>query len=90
MAMRAWLAEGERGRWRAIHDRSLEIGNSYEFKRYPDYWFDPENGIKPIDTFVWRIVFESSTKRIAMEDGRGPVRRLVTPRIRRWRRAAGS
>ena len=50
----AWLKENEAGggpytiaRW--------EIGNAYEFKRYPDYWFDPENGIKPIDTFVWRI-----------------------------------
>ena len=64
----AWLKENEAGggpytiaRW--------EIGNAYEFKRYPDYWFDPENGIKPIDTFVWRIFIESSTKRIAMETG---------------------
>ena len=64
----AWLKENEAGggpytiaRW--------ELGNSYEFTRYPDYWFDPENGIKPIDTFVWRIIHESSTKRIAMETG---------------------
>jgi peptide/nickel transport system substrate-binding protein len=64
----AWLKENEAGggpytiaRW--------ELGNAYEFKRFPDYWFDPENGIKPIDTFVWRIFIESSTKRIAMETG---------------------
>ena len=46
-----------------------ELGSSYEFTRFPDYWFDPENGITPIDTFVWRIIHESSTKRIAMETG---------------------
>ena len=64
----AWLKENEAGggpytiaRW--------EIGSSYEFVRYPDYWFDPENGIKPLDGMIWRIIRESSTKRIAMESG---------------------
>lgn len=64
----AWLKENEAGggpftikRW--------EIGNIYEFERYPDYWFNPENGIKPLDGFVWKIIRESSTKRIAMETG---------------------
>jgi peptide/nickel transport system substrate-binding protein len=64
----AWLKENEAGggpftikRW--------EIGSTYEFARYPDYWFNPENGIKPLDGFIWRIIRESSTKRIAMETG---------------------
>jgi peptide/nickel transport system substrate-binding protein len=63
-----WLKENEAGggpftikRW--------EIGNIYEFERYPDYWFNPENGIKPLDGFVWKVIRESSTKRIAMETG---------------------
>ena len=64
----AWLRENEAGggpftiaRW--------EIGNVYEFTRHLDYWFDPENGITPFDSMVWRIIRESSTKRIAMETG---------------------
>ena len=64
----AWLRENEAGggpftiaRW--------EIGNVYEFTRYPDYWFTPETDITPLDGFVWRIIRESSTKRIAMESG---------------------
>ncbi len=64
----AWLRENEAGggpytiaRW--------EIGNVYEFSRYPDYWFDPENGVTPLDSMVWRIIRESATKRIAMETG---------------------
>ncbi|MGH2614916.1 MAG: ABC transporter substrate-binding protein, partial [Thermomicrobiales bacterium] len=74
----AWLKENEAGggpytiaRW--------EIGSSYEFTRYPDYWFDPENGITPIDTFVWRIIRESSTKRIAMESGEVQYGDWLTP-----------
>lgn len=64
----AWLKENEAGggpytiaRW--------EIGSSYEFVRYPDYWFNPENDIEPLDGMIWRIIRESSTKRIAMESG---------------------
>jgi peptide/nickel transport system substrate-binding protein len=64
----AWLKENEAGggpftiaRW--------EIGSTYEFTRYPDYWFNPEIGVKPLDGVVWRIIRESSTKRIAMETG---------------------
>ena len=37
--------------------------------RYPDYWFNPDNGITPLDGMIWRIIRESSTKRIAMETG---------------------
>ncbi|MBA2595146.1 MAG: ABC transporter substrate-binding protein [Chloroflexia bacterium] len=63
----AWLRENEAGggpftiaRW--------EIGNVYEFTPFPDYWFS-EDGAAPLDGFVWRIIRESSTKRIAMETG---------------------
>lgn len=64
----AWLKEHEAGSGPFTIKR-WEIGNVYEFERFPDYWFDPENGIKPLDGFVWRIIRESSTKRIAMETG---------------------
>ncbi|MFN8593203.1 MAG: ABC transporter substrate-binding protein [Thermomicrobiales bacterium] len=64
----AWLKENEAGggpftikRW--------EIGNIYEFERYPDYWFTAQESVKPLDGFVWKIIRESSTKRIAMETG---------------------
>ena len=49
----------EIGRW--------EPGNLYEFLRREDYWYTTEGVTAPIDTFIWRIVRESSTKRIAME-----------------------
>jgi peptide/nickel transport system substrate-binding protein len=64
----AWLKENEAGGGPFTINR-WEIGNIYEFARYPDYWFNPENGIKPLDGFVWKIIRESSTKRIAMETG---------------------
>ena len=64
----AWLKENEAGggpftikRW--------EVGSTYEFERFPDYWYQSDNGFKPLDNFVWRIIRESSTKRIAMESG---------------------
>ena len=64
----AWLKENEAGggpftikRW--------EVGSAYEFERFPDYWFESDSGFKPLDSFVWRIIRESSTKRIAMESG---------------------
>ena len=63
------LAEGERGRWRAIHDRSLGNRELLRVQALPGLLVRPENGIKPIETFVWRIYIESSTKRIAMETG---------------------
>jgi peptide/nickel transport system substrate-binding protein len=49
------------GRW--------EPGNLYEFIRRADYWYTTEGVTAPIDTFIWRIIRESSTKRIAMEAG---------------------
>jgi peptide/nickel transport system substrate-binding protein len=49
------------GRW--------EPGNLYEFLRREDYWYTTEGVTTPIDTFIWRIIRESSTKRIAIEAG---------------------
>lgn len=54
----------------------LEPGNVYEFTRRADYWYTTEGVTTPIDTFIWRIIRESSTRRIAMEAGEihyGPV-----------------
>jgi peptide/nickel transport system substrate-binding protein len=64
----AWLKQNEAGGG-PFTIKSWQLGDIYEFARYPDYWFDPENGIKPLDGFVWKIIRESSTKRIAMETG---------------------
>ena len=64
----AWLRQNEAGsgpftiaRW--------EPGSLYEFARFPEYWFRAEGVAQPLDGFVWRIIRESSTKRIAMESG---------------------
>ena len=64
----AWLKENEAGggpytikRW--------EIGSVYEFERFPTTGSHPAARITPLDGFVWRIIRESSTKRIAMETG---------------------
>ena len=46
-----------------------EPGSLYQFDRNPDYWFETPNNSNPVDTFVWRIIRESSTKRIALEAG---------------------
>lgn len=63
-----WLQQNEAGsgpftiaRW--------EPGSLYEFQRFPDHWFRAEGVPQPLDGFVWRIIRESSTKRIAMESG---------------------
>jgi peptide/nickel transport system substrate-binding protein len=64
----AWLKENEAGSGPFTIKR-WEIGSVYEFERYPEYWFQPDNVAKPLDGFIWRIIRESSTKRIAMETG---------------------
>ena len=46
-----------------------EPGSLYQFDRYADYWFEVPGNSAPVDTFVWRIIRESSTKRLAMEAG---------------------
>jgi peptide/nickel transport system substrate-binding protein len=62
-----WLKENEAGsgpftiaRW--------EPGSVYEFTRFPDYWFEVDGVTQPLDGLVWRIIRESSTKRIALEE----------------------
>jgi peptide/nickel transport system substrate-binding protein len=64
----AWLKENEAGGGPFTINR-WEIGSTYEFKRYPDYWFTSQEEVKPLDGFIWKIIRESSTKRIAMESG---------------------
>jgi len=44
-------------------------GTTYQFDRRADYWFTTPGITKPIDTFVWRIIRESSSKRLSMEAG---------------------
>ncbi len=64
----AWLKENEAGGG-PITIKRWEVGSTYEFERFPDYWYQSDSGFKPLDNFVWRIIRESSTKRIAMESG---------------------
>ena len=64
----AWLQSHEAGGG-PFTIASWEIGSVYEFARFPDYWWTGEADTKPLDGFIWRIIRESSTKRIAMETG---------------------
>jgi peptide/nickel transport system substrate-binding protein len=73
-----WLKDHEAGggpftiaRW--------EPGSVYEMQRYPQYWFKPDNGIKPLDKVIWQIVRESATKRIALETGQAQYAFNLTP-----------
>lgn len=47
----------------------VEPNSLYQFDRNPTYWYANPNVTTPIQTFVWRIIREPSTKRIAMEAG---------------------
>ena len=47
----------------------VEPNSLYQFDRNPTYWYTHPTVTTPIQTFVWRIIRESSTKRIAMEAG---------------------
>lgn len=55
-----------------------EIGSSYQFDKWADYWWKPE-GITMVDSMVWQIIRESSTKRIAMETGEVQYGDTLTP-----------
>jgi len=46
-----------------------EPGSIYEFTRREDYWYTDGGASKPVDRLIWRIIRESSTKRIAIEAG---------------------
>lgn len=61
-----WLKEHEAGSGPYTIKR-WEIGSVYEFERFADYWFTGTPNL--VDSFIWRIIRESSTKRIAMEAG---------------------
>jgi peptide/nickel transport system substrate-binding protein len=63
----SWLLENAAGSGPYTIAR-FEPGNIYQFDRFADYWnTDVTDGL--VDSFVWRIIRESSTKRIALESG---------------------
>jgi peptide/nickel transport system substrate-binding protein len=63
----SWLLENAAGSGPYTISR-FEPGNIYQFDRFADYWnTDVSDGL--VDTFVWRIIRESSTKRLALEGG---------------------
>lgn len=64
----AWLISNTAGGGPYTLSR-YEPGSVYQFDRNADYWFDVPGFANPVDTFVWRIIRESSTKRLAMEAG---------------------
>jgi len=64
----AWLLSNTAGGGPYIMSR-YEPGSLYQFDRNPDYWYTVPSNPNPVDTFVWRIIRESSTKRIALEAG---------------------
>jgi peptide/nickel transport system substrate-binding protein len=55
-----------------------EIGSAFEFTKWADYWFVPE-GVTMIDKMVWRVIRESSTRRIAIESGEVQIVDFLTP-----------
>ncbi|HWV34428.1 MAG TPA: ABC transporter substrate-binding protein, partial [Thermomicrobiales bacterium] len=63
----SWLLENAAGSGPYTISR-FEPGSLYQFDRFADYWnTDITEGM--VDTFVWRIIRESSTRRIALESG---------------------
>ena len=64
----SWLMENAAGSGPYTISR-FEPGSIYQFDRFPDYWYAEDLDGSLVDTFVWRIIRESSTKRIAMESG---------------------
>ncbi|MGH2551400.1 MAG: ABC transporter substrate-binding protein, partial [Thermomicrobiales bacterium] len=63
----AWLTGNEAGSGPYTISK-WEIGSSYQFDLWADYWYKPE-GVTMVDSMIWQIIRESSTKRIAMETG---------------------
>lgn len=63
----SWLLENAAGSGPYTIAR-FEPGSLYQFDRFDEYWnTDITEGM--VDTFVWRVIRESSTKRIALESG---------------------
>jgi peptide/nickel transport system substrate-binding protein len=73
----AWLASNEAGSGPYTIGK-WEIGSSYQFNKWADYWFKPE-GVNMVDSLVWQIIRESSTKRVAMETGEVQYGDTLTP-----------
>lgn len=73
----AWLASNEAGSGPYTISK-WEIGSSYQFDKWADYWFEPE-GVNMVDSLIWQIIRESSTKRIAMETGEVQFGDYLTP-----------
>jgi peptide/nickel transport system substrate-binding protein len=73
-----WLREHEAGGG-PMTIKTWEIGSVYEFERFPDYWWSADDGRTPLDGLVWRIMRESSTKRIALETGEIQYADRITP-----------
>jgi peptide/nickel transport system substrate-binding protein len=73
----AWLASNEAGSG-PYTIAKWEIGSSYQFDKWADYWFQPE-GVSMVDSLIWQIIRESSTKRIAMETGEVQWGDFLTP-----------
>ncbi|HVL23423.1 MAG TPA: ABC transporter substrate-binding protein [Thermomicrobiales bacterium] len=64
----SWLMENAAGSGPYTISR-FEPGSLYQFDRFPGYWYTVEGAGDMVETFVWRIIRESSTKRIALESG---------------------
>ena len=63
----SWLLENAAGSGPYTISR-FEPGSIYQFEKFADYW-NPELSENMVDIFVWRIIRESGTKRIALESG---------------------
>ncbi|HET7092003.1 MAG TPA: ABC transporter substrate-binding protein, partial [Thermomicrobiales bacterium] len=64
-----WLKDHEAGGG-PFTIKSWSVGDVYEFQKYPQYWWSPDDAsYKPFDGLIWKIIRESSTKRIALETG---------------------
>lgn len=73
-----WLKDHEAGGG-PFTIANWQPGSTYQFARFPNYWYTAPDGPKPLDSFVWQIIRESSTKRIAMETGQVQLGDNFTP-----------
>jgi peptide/nickel transport system substrate-binding protein len=64
----SWLMQNAAGSGPYTISR-FEPGSIYQFDRFADYWYTVEGAGEMVETFAWRIIRESSTKRIALESG---------------------
>ena len=64
----SWLMQNAAGSGPYTISR-FEPGSIYQFDKFADYWYTVEGAGPMVDTFAWRIIRESSTKRIALESG---------------------